>query len=117
MATSEEEKAAIERQSGHPNLLRGNPEWKPGVSGNPSGVNRYQQAIRKAIEAQEPPSEVARVVLAMKEDALAHKPYSANAAKVYLAAVGVKLNGQGKELDLEDAPDEVVEWLATKLGN
>jgi hypothetical protein len=100
------------RQPGHPNLMAGG--WKPGQSGNPAGLNRYQKLIRDAIQKQETPERVCAVVAAMQQDACAHEKYSAAAAKVYFEAVGLP-RVEATKVDLSDAPPEVMNYLSGKL--
>lgn len=106
---------AIPRQSDHPNLFRGNPEWVKGKSGNPEGVSAYQTKLRKAIEKRETPERVLEVIEAMRQDATAHEKFSPAAAKVYLGAVGINVTAPPLKLDLTEAPDEVVEWIADRM--
>ena len=83
--------ALTERQPGHPNLL--GPRWEKGNSGNPTGKSNYQRRLDRAIRVQEKPSMVCQVIANMRQMALSDDPKGAPAAaKVYLAAVGVKLN-------------------------
>lgn len=101
------------RQVEYPNLR---PNFVPGKSGNPSGVNRYMQQLRAAIQRQESPGRVCQVVDAMRTQALAGDKASPNAAKVYFQAVGLKLDGAAAvNVDLSDAPPEVMEYLSGKL--
>lgn len=97
--------------------LRPNPKW---VAGGPSpnprgGKSEYQAKLQAAIEKQEPVENVCAVIAAMREDAMAHEKFSAAAAKVYLGAVGLDLSGQKAKVDLKDAPDDVVSWLADNV--
>lgn len=88
--------------------------WKPGQSGNPTGVSRYAKDLRAAINAQETPDRVCAVIDAMRMQALAGEKSSPSAAKVYLEAVGVK--AEPVKVDLSQAPDEVVAWLAENVA-
>lgn len=88
---------------------------KGGPSPNPGGESVYQRELRLAIEKQEPPENVAAVVAAMREDAMAHEKFSPAAAKVYFAAVGLPMNREPPKIDLTKAPDEVVNWLADNV--
>lgn len=93
-----------------------NPAWVKGMpSTNPGGKTEYARKLQAAIEAQEPPENVCAVIAAMREDALAHDKTSPAAAKVYLGAVGLDLSGQKPRVDLKNAPDEVVTWLAENV--
>lgn len=92
----------------------GEKRWKPGQSGNPAGISRYAQQLRKAIQAQETPELVCAVVAAMREDAMSGGKTAPAAAKVYFEAVGLP-KVEPEKIDLTDAPDEVVTWLAENL--
>ena len=102
-------------QPGHPNLWRGGPNWeKGGPSPNPTGVSKYQTQLRKAIEAKESPERVLEVIDAMRTMALSGNVKGAPAAaKVYLGAVGLKM--ETTKVDLTDAPPEVMEYLRGKI--
>lgn len=89
--------------------------WTAGKSGNPEGVSAYQAKLRRAIEKRETVERVLDVIDAMRVDAMAHEKYSPSAAKVYLGAVGINVTSPPVKLDLTDAPDEVVAYLAEKL--
>ena len=88
--------------------------WQPGQSGNPTGQSKYALSLRKAIQAQETPEFVCAVVAAMREDAMAGGKSAPAAAKVYFEAVGLP-KVEPEKIDLKDAPDEVVTWLAENL--
>lgn len=106
----------VARQSGHPNLLKGGPTFvKGGPSPNPGGRSKYDVALEAAIQKQETPARVCEVIEAMHEDATAHEKYSASAAKVYLGAVGVRLNAEPAKVDLSDLPDNVVQLIAERI--
>jgi hypothetical protein len=106
------------KQPGFPNLKGGAEGWKAGQSGNPEGVSKYQANLRRMIEERETPERVLAVIDAMREDALAHEKFSAGAAKVYLGAVGLKLDGStSTKVDLSDAPPEVMDYLRKKIPN
>lgn len=110
--------AATVGQPGHPNLKAGAEGWKAGQSGNPTGVNKYLAQLRAAIQEQETPEEVCKVVAAMREDAKSGKKSAPAAAKVYLGAVGLKLDGgEATKIDLSDAPPETMEYLRRKIPN
>lgn len=103
-------------QPGYPNLKSGRDGFPPGRSGNPEGVSKYQALLRRAIEKQETPARVLAVIDAMREDAMAHEKFSPAAAKVYLGAVGVKLDGSAAtKIDLSDAPEQVMDYLQGKI--
>lgn len=104
------------RQPGS-NLLAGNPSWqKGGPSPNAGGKTSYQRALEEAISKQETPELVCQVVAAMREDAISHEKYSPAAAKVYFAAVGLKMDGkESLPIDLSDAPPETLSYLREKL--
>lgn len=94
--------------------------FKKGQSGNPGGMSKYERRLRRAIRKQEKPSEVCKVIAAMREDAQAHEKFSPAAAKVYLAAVGVDMK---PKTDLRDvleamrgAPDEALQWFVAVKG-
>jgi hypothetical protein len=96
-------------------MPKGKP-FVPGQSGNPEGQSKYAVTLRKAIEAQETPERVCDVIDAMRTQALAGEKSSPAAAKVYLGAVGVKLDGSATtKVDLSDAPDEVMAYLRGKI--
>lgn len=102
------------RQKSHPNLL--GPRWKPGESGNPDGVSPYQKLLRVAIEKKESPARVLAVINAMYEMATSGDTKGAPAAaKVYLGAVGVRLNAEPAKVDLSDLPDNVVQLIAERI--
>lgn len=106
------EAAEAKRADGMP---MGRP-FAPGVSGNPGAVSKYERELKAAIQAQEPPAEVCKVIAAMKAQALAGTKVSPAAAKVYLGAVGLKLDGSAAtKVDLSDAPDAVMEYLGGKI--
>lgn len=108
--------AQTERQSEHPNLLKGNPAWvKGGPSPNKTGKSKYLTRLERMIRKQEKPELVLQVVAAMREDACAHEKSSPAAAKVYFAAVGLPMNREPPKIDLTKAPDEVVNWLADNV--
>lgn len=58
-----------------------------GVSGNPGGSSKRARLYRRAIEKQETPDDVARVVAAMRHAAI--NDGDTTAARVYLEAVRV----------------------------
>lgn len=60
--------------------------WKPGQSGNRSGLSPYALALRDALEKQETVKRVMRVIRATRIAAL---DGDARAAKVYLSVVGL----------------------------
>jgi len=117
MPTSSDSVAPTDGQAKRLANLRPNPAWVPGgPSPNPNGgKSEYARKLQAAIEKQEPPENVCAVIAAMREDAMAHEKFSPAAAKVYLGAVGLDLSGQKAKVDLKDAPDQVVEWLAENV--
>lgn len=78
--------------------------FAPGVSGNPGAVSKYEREVRDAIQAQEPASEVCKVIAAMKLQAMANSKSSPAAAKVYLAYTA----GETKHLP-DDRLEKMVE--------
>jgi len=50
----------------------------------------YRDKVRAVLRKQEPPDKIAKVVAAMREDAMSHGRTAPAAAKVYLEVVGVK---------------------------
>lgn len=93
-----------------------NPAWVKGMpSANPGGKSEYARKLQAAIEKQEPPENVCAVIAAMRADALSGGKTAPAAAKVYLGAVGLDLSGQKARVDLKDAPDDVVTWLAENV--
>lgn len=103
-------------QPGFPNLKSGAQGFRAGQSGNPEGVSKYMASLRRAIERKETSERVLEVIDAMRIDALAHEKYSPSAAKVYLGAVGLKLDGSAStKIDLSDAPAEVMTYLEGKI--
>lgn len=110
--------AVTVRQPGHPNLL--GPRWEKGQSGNRSGLSKYQAKLSRAIRRQERPKQVCEVIAAMREDALAHEKYSAAAAKVYLAAVGIDIKPKADLAEvleaMRGAPDEALQWFVAVKG-
>lgn len=103
-------------QPGFPNLKSGAEGWKAGQSGNAEGVSKYQAQLRRAIEERETSARVLDVIDAMRLDAMSHEKFSAAAAKVYLGAVGLKMDGNPPtKVDLSDAPPEVMDYLRKKI--
>ncbi len=94
--------------------------FKPGQSGNPGGLSKYERRLRRMIRKQEKPALVCQVIEAMRLQALAGDKSSPPAAKVYLAAVGVDMK---PKTDLQEvleamraAPEGVVDWFVGVKG-
>jgi len=112
--------SAIERGETRPDGLPKGKPFEPGnqAASGPRPESKYVAQLRAAIQEQETPAEVCKVVAAMKADALSGKKSAPAAAKVYLGAVGLKLDGGAEtKVDLSDAPPEVMDYLRRKIPN
>lgn len=89
--------------------------WKPGQSPNPGGISTYERELRVAVRNQETPARVCEVVDALRADALAGTKTSPSSAKVYLDAVGLPKPPPEFQIDLTNAPPEVIKWLTPLL--
>ena len=81
--------------------------WRPGQSGNPGGSSTRQRDLNAAVRDMVKPGHVRDVIATLYNLAVAG---DVSAAKIFLDRVVGPVTPD--DVDLTDAPEEVLEWLA-----
>ena len=88
-----------------------NGRFPKGVSGNPGGRPRRAGEIEAVLDEHRIPEKMREVLSKLRELALAGEP---GTMKLYLDRVMGPV--RDLDIDLSDAPDEVLAWMRDNLG-